>query len=203
MRTRPRSLSSVPAPPTSDRPASARLAAALLVLALSACGGKPDGETAGKEDTGGIPSVMAASDGPLPNACALIDANQVQTVLGQPAGMMGDDPENCVWASQGHPGNIAMFMVQLSEESSADEAQTMYDAMVGALGGSPGDDSGTLSGLGDRAWRTTGNVDAVRARAIVVRKGRRMLVLNLTGMRPDSGLDARLEQAARDAATRL
>jgi hypothetical protein len=179
------------------------LAAALLVLALSACGGdKPAGETVG-DDARGAASVAAVADGPLPKACALIDANQVQTVLGQPAGPMGDDPENCVWASQGHPGEIAMFMVQLSEESSTDEAQTLYDAMVGALGGVAGDDSGTLPGLGDRAWRTSGNVDAVRARGIVVRKGRRLLVLNLTGMRPDNGLDARLEQAARDAVARL
>lgn len=175
--------------------------ALLLVLALLA-GCQPDAATPSSD--AGTPRIAAASstpDTPLPKACALLDAARVQVVLGQPAGIMGDDPENCVWASQGHPGNIAMFMVQLSESADADEAQGMFDAMVSALGGTQG---GTApQGLGDRAWRKQGQLDAVQARVIVVRKGARLLVLNITGMRADGALDDRLEQAARDAITRL
>ena len=184
-----------------------------LAFALSGC----SGDTPGASSTAG--SVATKTDtvappGPLPKACALLDAAQAQTVLGQPAGLMGDEPENCLWASQGHPGQIAMLMVQVSEETSDEEAQTMFDAMVKAAGGVTGavnaglgtDDrsrDGTLAGLGDRAWRTTGRVDAIAARQILVRKGRRLLYLNVTGMRADSGMDARLEQAARDAIPKL
>lgn len=94
-----------------------------------------------------------------------------------------------------------MFMVQLSESGDAEEAQDTFDAMVSALGGTQG--GSTPQGLGDRAWRTQGQLDAVQARAVVVRKGHRLLILNVTGMRADAGLDARLEQAARDAISRL
>jgi hypothetical protein len=185
------------------RTAPVRFAIALLVLTLSACGGEPPTSAAGDVDPARATTDAPVADRPLPKACALIDADQVGAVLGQPAGLMDDDPENCVWSSQGQPGSIAMFMVQLSEAASTEEAEAMYAAMVGALGGVANDDSGTLSGLGDRAWRSSGNFDAVRARAVVVRKGHRLLVLNLTGMRADSGLDARLEQAARDAVAML
>jgi hypothetical protein len=171
-----------------------------LVLALSACGG--DSPSASSESPGATTAAVEAAAGPLPKACALIDAARAQVVLGQPAGLMGDDPENCVWASQGHPGSIAMLMVQISEESSEDDAKTLFDAMASALGGTNGGDD-ALQGLGDQAWRTRGNLDAVSARAIAVRKGRRVLVLNVTGMRTDAGLDARLEQAARDTLTKL
>ncbi len=184
-------------------PVPVRFALALLALALSACGGEPPTSAAAGADPVRATPDASAADRPLPKACALIDAAQVQTVLGQPAGLMDDDPENCVWSSQGQPGSIAMFMVQLSEADTAEDADELFTAMVGALGGGAGDDSGTLPGVGDRAWHSSGNFDAVRARGVVVRKGRRLLVLNLTGMRADSGLDARLQQAARDAVARL
>lgn len=182
------------------RPALPSVALLSVALALSACGG--DAPSASPETPGATAAVTEAPAGPLPKACALIDAARVQVVLGQPAGLMGDDPENCVWASQGHPGNIAMLMVQISEESSDADAKTMFDAMVSALGGDQGSDDAP-QGLGDQAWRTRGNLDAVTARAIAVRKGRRVLVLNVTGMRADAGLDARLEQAARDTLAKL
>ncbi len=193
-----------------------RTALALLTLAfaLSACGGDaPQASTRTVDGATSTPETRAPS-GPLPKACTLLDAAQAQAVLGQPAGLMSDDPENCLWASQGHPGQIAMLMVQISEEASENDAETMFDAMVKAAGGVTGavnagigaenrSHDGTLAGLGDRAWRTTGAIDAIAARQIVVRKGRRLLFLNVTGMRGDSGMDARLEQAARDAIPKL
>jgi hypothetical protein len=177
------------------------LAFALLLglASLSGCQ-REAGAPAASTDASQAP-VTTATAAPLPKACELLDAERVQVVLGQPAGVMGDDPENCVWSSQGHPGSIAMFMVQLSESADAEEAQDTFDAMVSALGGTQG--GSTPQGLGDRAWRTQGQLDAVQARAVVVRKGHRLLILNVTGMRADAGLDARLEQAARDAISRL
>lgn len=174
-----------------------------LLLALALLPGCQRDATTPASDAGTPQAAVASStpDTPLPKACALLDAARVQVLLGQPAGVMSDDPENCVWASQGHPGNITMFMVQLSESADAEEAQGMFDAMVSALGGTQG--GTTPQGLGDRAWRKQGQLDAVQARAIVVRKGPRLLVLNVTGMRADPALDGRLEQAARDAITRL
>lgn len=177
------------------------LAFALLfaLASLSGCQ-REAGPPAASTDASQAPATTATA-APLPKACALLDAAQVQVVLGQPAGVMSNDPENCVWSSQGHPGNITMFMVQLSESADAEEAQGMFDAMVSALGGRQG--GSTPQGLGDSAWRTQGKLDSVQARAVVVRKGHRLLVLNVTGMRADAGLDARLEEAARDAISRL
>lgn len=191
--------------------ASAFLLALMLAAALPGCG---DAATSGASDSDKVATATSTHSGPLPKACELLDATQAQTVLGQPASLMGDDPENCVWASQGHPGSMAMLMVQISEESSADEAQSLFDAMVKAAGGMTdavnagiGAESTHLdsapAGLGDRAWRRIGNVDAIGARQIVVRKGRRLLFLNVTGMRGDSEMDARLEQAARDVVAKL
>ncbi len=184
-----------------------------LAFALSGCGGDTPGTSSAAVSVA-TKTETAAPSGPLPKACALLDAAQAQAVLGQPAGLMGDEPGNCLWASQGHPGQIAMLMVQISEEASDEDAQTMFDAMVKAavgvtgavnagLGAEDRSRDGTLAGLGDRAWHTTGHVDAIAARQILVRKGRRLLYLNVTGMRADSGMDARLEQAAREAIPKL
>lgn len=201
---------------TFDAPHRAFLPIAMsLVVALAGCGG--DATT----NTGASSKVAEASAEateraatPMPDACALVNAEQAQVVLGQPVGQMSDDRENCIWSSQGHPGQIAMLMVQLSEEASADEARTMYDAMVNASGGAEAAvnagigaenrrSASAMQGLGDAAWRNFGNADAVATRQIMVRKGRRILNLNVTGMGRNDGLESRLETAARDAVARL
>lgn len=185
-----------------------------LACALSGCGADTPGASSAAADGVAAATETAAPSGPLPKACSLIDAARAQTVLGQAAGLMSDEPGNCLWASQGHPGQIAMLMVQISEEASEEDAQTMFDAMVKSAGGVTGavnaglgaedrSRDGTLAELGDRAWHTTGQVDAIAARQILVRKGRRLLYLNVTGMRADNRMDARLEQAARDAMPKL
>lgn len=187
------------------------LAGALL---LGACGGDaPPAANAGDSPFASTDRAPVA-DAALPKACALLTAEQAQAVLGQPVGLMSDDPENCIWSSQGHPGRIAMLMVQISQESTEAEARTMFDALVSASGGlNPAVNAGigaedrsqgrALAGIGDAAWRNVGNVDAVGTRQMVIRKGRRLLNLNVTGMGPVDGLDARLESAARDAIARL
>lgn len=187
------------------------LAGALL---LSACDGDSSPTSAAGDSpfaTGDDPSASVA---PLPQACTLLSAEEAQAVLGQPVALMSDDPENCIWSSQGHPGQIAMFMVQISQERSAPEANTMFEAIVNASGGlnptvnagigaEDRSQAGALTGIGDAAWRSTGNADAIGTRQMVIRKGRRLLNLNVTGMGPADGLDARLESAARDAIARL
>ncbi len=173
-----------------------------IALALGACD-KEASTTTPSADSAPVATSSTAS-GPLPKACSLIDAAGAQTILGQPAGLMGDDPENCVWASQGLPGSVAMLMVQISEEASEEDAHTMYEMMVKATGGTPGDQASTIAGLGDEAWRNAGKVDAVSARQVLVRKGRRLLFLNVTGMGDADGqLVTRLESAARGAVAGL
>lgn len=195
-----------------------RIATPCLLLAgalvLGACGGDaPPAADAGDSPFASTDRSPAA-DTALPKACALLTAEQAQVVLGQPVALMSDDPENCIWSSQGHPGRIAMLMVQISQESTEAEATTMFDALVSASGGfNPAvnagigaedrSQDGTLAGIGDAAWRNVGNVDAVGTRQMVIRKGRRLLNLNVTGMGPVDGLDARLESAARDAIAHL
>jgi hypothetical protein len=187
------------------------LAGALL---LSACRGDSSPTSAAADSPFASGDAPSASLAPLPQACALLSAEQAQTVLGQPVALMSDDPENCIWSSQGHPGQIAMFMVQISQETSEAEAKTMFDAIVNASGGlnpmvnagigaEDRSQAGALTGIGDAAWRNLGNADAIDTRQMVIRKGHRLLNLNVTGMGPVDGLDARLENAARDAIARL
>lgn len=183
-------------------------------LLLCACGGDSLPTSSSGDSPFAAGDAAPASLAPLPKACTLLSAEQAQVVLGQPVALMSDDPENCIWSSQGHPGQIAMLMVQISQEHSEAEAKTMFDAIVNASGGlNPTVNAGigaedrsqgrALAGIGDAAWRNAGNADAVSTRQMVIRKGHRLLNLNVTGMGPVDGLDARLENAARDAIARL
>lgn len=192
-----------------------RIALALAgALLLSACGGDALPTSPSGDSPFAAGDAAPASVAPLPKACALLTAEQAQVVLGQPVALMSDDPENCIWSSQGHPGQIAMLMVQISQETSEAEAKTMFDAIVNASGGlnpmvnagigaEDRSRAGALIGIGDAAWRNLGNADAIGTRQMVIRKRHRLLNLNVTGMGPVDGLDARLESAARDAIARL
>lgn len=198
-----------------------RTVAIVLTFALAGCGGtdRATGDEASPDTAEAVAQATSeTASSPMPDACALVNAERAQVVLGQPVGQMSDDRENCIWSSQGHPGQIAMLMVQLSEEASVDEARTMYDAMVNASGGieaalnatagetiasGHSDDASGSQGLGDAAWRNFGRTDAVATRQILVRKGRRILNLSVTGMGRNDGLEKRLEAAARDAVAQL
>ena len=154
----------------------------------------------------------------LPRACALVEAAEAEAVLKQPVAPMSDEPENCVWASQGSPGRIAMFMVNLVGNESTAQAQTMFDAMTGMSGGLnalineqagkrvPTRKSGQeLDGLGDAAWWSGGNADLISQEQLVVLRGTTLLQLSVTGMTKGEGTDHRapLQAAARTALARM
>ncbi len=87
-----------------------------LAALISGCDKKADAEST---DWPSVEAATASSSskeapaGPLPRACALLTMEEAQTVIGQSAGQMADDPENCMWASSEHPGRMTMLMVQV------------------------------------------------------------------------------------------
>ncbi|MDZ4811639.1 MAG: hypothetical protein SGI99_03380 [Pseudomonadota bacterium] len=151
---------------------------------------------------------------PLPRACALVTAEQAQSVLEQGVGQMSDEPEACIWASSGSPGRITMLMVLVSDNGDLSTAQAVFNSVTGLSGNlnamvnqqvdAKTKKSGQeLDDLGDEAWLSASNADLVGTQQLVVRKGRRMLTLNVTGMGQTEGLAQRLEALARNATPRL
>ena len=139
--------------------------------------------TAGKETTAS----------PLPRACALLTIEEAQTVIGQSAGQMADDPENCMWASSEHPGRMTMLMVQVIRGGTPAETDTLYENLTGLSGnlnmavndelGKKTSKSGEeVEGLGDAAWCSASNADLIGAQQLIVRNGTIILSLNITGM---------------------
>jgi hypothetical protein len=194
------------------------LSVGALVFSLAACGEtKPDGASTAVNAGTNAPASAAktvTAPLPLPRACTLISDVEATTLLAQETGRMDDSPENCLFASSGNPGKITMLMVQPMQLSSAAEAESMFDTLVNGLDGlnklvndatkERTKKSGvTIDGVGDAAWRNGSNVGLVATQRLVVRKGARILVVNITGMGKTDGIGERMEAYAKVAVTKL
>lgn len=199
-----------------------RLFFLLLICALAACSSEP----ADADKTAGAWPSFEASDSPatavpesttpLPRACDLVTAEQAQQVLGPSAVLMSDDAEACTWASSDHPGRFTMLMVVVVDNDDVAMAQEVFQATTGMQGnlsamvnkqlGEKTRKSGReLEDLGDDAWLSSSNMDLVDGHQLMVRKGTRLLTLNVTGMAlaKSEGLPQRLEDLARSAVPQL
>lgn len=203
----------------STKSRSLMLTIAAIAL-VSGCGKKADAESAEWPTVEAATASSASKDAsaaPLPRACTLVTAEEAQTVLGQNAGQMADDPENCMWASSENPGRITMLMVQIIQGGTPEETDTLYENLTGLSGnlnmavnnqlGEKTRKSGQdIEGLGDAAWCSASNADLVAAQQLVVRSGTTILSLNVTGMTKgerQASLCPRLETAGRAALGRL
>jgi len=153
---------------------------------------------------------------PLPRACDLVPEARAKQVLGQSAVLMSDDPEACAWASSDHPGRFTMLMVVVVDNDDVAMAEEVFRATAGMQGnisamvnqqlGEKTRKSGQeLEGLGDEAWLSSSNMDLVDGQQLIVRKGARLLTLNVTGMALGKSRDLgqRLEDLARSAVPQL
>ena len=189
-------------------------------LLMSGCGKKADADSADWPSVEAAAAATASKDppaGPLPRACTLLTMEEAQTVIGQSAGQMADDPENCMWASSEHPGRMTMLMVQVIRGGTSAETGTLYENLTGLSGhlnmavndelGKKTSKSGQeVEGLGDAAWCSASNADLIGAQQLVVRSGTIILSLNITGMtkgEQQASLCPRLEAAGRTALGRL
>ncbi len=198
----------------------------LLMLAIvavpfvSGCDKKNDGSAAEWPAIEASTASIATQDapaGPLPRACTLLTVEEAQAAIGQSAGPMADDPENCMWASSEHPGRMTMLMVQVIRGGTAAETGTLYENLTGLSGNlnmAVNDQLGKktsaagqdIEGLGDAAWCSASNADLIGAQQLVVRNGTIILSLNITGMTKgerQASLCPRLEAAGRIALGRL
>lgn len=191
-------------------------------LALGACGkGEAPAATASGDwpafdQPDARPKAVAAQKA-LPRACALVTAEQAEALLQQPVSLMSDEPENCLWASAGSPGQITMLIVNLVQNDDEAMAETVFNSLTGLQGNLSGmvnakvgektKKSGQeLEDLGDDAWMSGSNMDLIAAKQIVARKGLVIFNLNITGMSQSSkleGFDARLIALARTAVPQL
>ena len=191
-----------------------------LAALISGCDKKADAEST---DWPSVEAATASSSskeapaGPLPRACALLTMEEAQTVIGQSAGQMADDPENCMWASSEHPGRMTMLMVQVIRGGTPAETDTLYENLTGlsgnlnmavndALGEKTSKSGQEVEGLGDAAWCSASNADLIGAQQLIVRNGTIILSLNITGMTKgerQASLCPRLEVAGRTALGRL
>jgi hypothetical protein len=185
----------------------------ILICALTACSGEQAGADIGStlpafDQADNAPTESPRLSTPLPRACDLANVEQVQQVLNQSAGLMSDDPEACVWASSDSPGSITMLMVLVDDNDDITMAQEVFNSITGLQGNlsvqvnqqmdvKTKKSGQELDDLGDEAWLSGSNTDLVGGQQLVVRKGTRMLTLNVTGMGKTDGLAKRLEALAR------
>jgi hypothetical protein len=191
-----------------------------LAALISGCGKKADAESAEWPAVEAATASTASEDaavGLLPRACTLLTMEEAQTVIGQSAGQMADDPENCMWASSEHPGRMTMLMVQVIRGGTPAGTDTLYENLTGLsgnlnmavnneLGKKTGKSGQDIEGLGDAAWCSASNADLIGAQQLVVRNGTIILSLNITGMtkgEQQASLCPRLEAAGRTALGRL
>lgn len=153
----------------------------------------------------------------LPAPCTLVTADDAQAVIGSEVGEMANDQDVCMWAGGDNPGAITMLMVQLIRADSPDETATLFDNLAGLSGnlgmmvneplGKPTRKSGQdIEGLGDAAWCSASNADLIGTQQLIVRSGRVLLTLNVTGLTKDgrqASLCPQLEAAGRQAFARL
>lgn len=198
-----------------------RALACAALLALCACGKSEVTASSGDWpafDQPQSPTPQAVAKKALPQACALVSAEQAQALLQQPVSLMSEDPENCLYASAGNPGQITMLMVALVQNDDVAMAQTVFNALTGLQGklsstvnaqlGEKTKKSGQeLEDLGDEAWLSASNMDLIGSKQLVARQGAVIFHLNITGMTKgqglDQGLDARLTALARTAVPQL
>jgi hypothetical protein len=191
----------------------------VMTFALSAC--SDDQAAAGSADDWPAfdqaetqPEKEPKSTPPLPRACDLVSTQQARTTLNQSANLMSDDAEACVFASADHPGRITMLMIVVSESDDIEMARQVFNGVTGIQGDLNGlvnqqvDAKTRKSGreiddLGDEAWWSSSNADLIDTQQLVLRKGRRMLTLNITGMGDSDGLAQRMEVLARSAVLKL
>jgi len=115
------------------------------------------------------------------------------------------------------PGRITMLMLQVSDAGDQAQAQILFEAMIGMAGSDSAVAAGApestvsgqlLEGLGDAAWISAMQVELIGARQIHVRKGSRLLSLNVTGMASGdstarTALAERLQALAQSAVAKL
>lgn len=193
------------------------VAFAISILFVAGCDRASDAESAAGTVSEEAPASESGTPIALPRACALVTGAEAQAVIAQPVASMADDPENCIWASAGHPGQFTLFMVQIVRGENAAETRTLFESLSGAtsnlnamvndrIGAQTRASGEAIADFGDAAWRTSSNADMVGARQLIVRKGLTILVLNVTGMRKDGtgpDFDARMEIAGRAALARM
>jgi len=199
-----------------------RLVALSVLSLLSLAGCNQPGEAPASTDAA-WPALeapepqKAAAQQPLPKACDLVSAEQAQALLQQPVSLMSDEPENCMYASAGNPGQITMLMVTLVQNDDLAMAEQVYQSLTGLQGdlsaaanaqlGQKTKKSGQeLDDLGDAAWLSGSNMDIIATKQILLRKGTVILHIHITGMSKTSkleGFDARLIALARNAEPRL
>jgi hypothetical protein len=198
------------------------LLAAGVALALAACGDAPSAgvstATAATQTAAATPAKAAPAPtsrkSPMPRACTLVSDAEAAALLAQEVGKMDDSPENCMWASAGSPGRITMLLVQPMQLDSAAEAESMFETLVEGLDvlNKTVNDAAkqrtrksgvTLDGIGDAAWRSSGNVDLVGTQRLIARKGTRILVINITGSVKGTGMGERLDSLAKTAVAKM
>lgn len=202
-------------------PAVLRIAPALLALWLAACGGKDDAQAGGDWPSFEAPaSRKDEARAPLPRACSLLGAEQAQAVLLVEAGLMVDEAEACMWSGSAGVGRITMLTLTLLDNDDLAMAETVFDGITSSQGalaalvnqqvGEKTKKSGQeLEDLGDAAWLSSASYGEsfgphqVVGRQLAVRKGARVLVLNVTGSSKSEGLAQRLETLARSAVPQL
>jgi hypothetical protein len=195
-----------------------RIAAfAIPALFVAGCQQASDAASAARAVSDATSTAESSPPAALPRACTLVTGAEAQAVIEQPVAAMADEPENCIWASAGNPGQFTMFMVQIVHGQNAAETRTLFESLTGAtselntmvnerIGAQTQASGEAIANFGDAAWRSSSNADMVGARQLIVRKGLTILVLNVTGMRKDSagsGFDARMEIAGRAALARM
>lgn len=197
---------------------AARLAASFAAaLLLVGCGKSDEAAASGSWPQFDQAAATPAPKAALPTACALVSAVQAEALLQQPVSPMGDEPENCIWASAGHPGQMTMLMVNLVQNEDLAMAQTVFQSLTGLQGDLSGmvnaqlaektrKSGQELDDLGDEAWLSGSQMDLIATRQIVARKGTVIFNLNITGMSKTAkleGFDARLVALARTAVPQL
>jgi hypothetical protein len=193
-----------------------RIAAFAIACLLAGCDQDPEATSAAGAVSEDAPTASSTPTA-LPRACTLVTGAEAQAVIAQPVAAMADEPENCMWASAGNPGQFTMFMVQVVRGENDVETRALFESLTGAtndlnamvndrIGAQTRASGEAIANFGDAAWRSSSHADMVGVRQLIVRKGLSILVLNVTGMRKDSagpGFDARMEIAGRAALARM
>lgn len=204
------------------RPAVLRLLPALLLAACGNSGNSADTTASAS----GWPSFEApaapaqAARAPLPRACELLSAEQASALLNAEAGLVSDDAEACLWSGSEGVGRMSLLSVMVGDNDDLAMAQQVFGGIVGLHGNVAGlvneqvgektKKSGQeIDDLGDEAWLSGASIGesfgphGVAAQQLVVRKGTRLLTLNVTGTSRIDGLGQRMEALARSAVPRL
>ena len=193
------------------------LAAAAAAL-IAGCSQASD--TSDSTDWPEVEQASTTADEPpadLPRPCTLVTADEAQVVVGSEVGQMADDADVCMWAGGDHPTQITMLMVQLFRADTVDETATLFENLAGLSGNlgmmvnesleKPTRKSGQdIEDLGDAAWCSASNADLIGTHQLIVRRGRVLLSLNITGLTKDGRQASRcpqLEAAGRQAFARL